>query len=216
MFALALFFAAALVGQKMHHGQDHPHPHHQRSAEEWVDILERPERDDWQKPVEVVDALALQPGLDLADIGAGSGYFSVPLAKRVAPNGKLYAVDVQQDLLDHLAERSKSEALPNLVPVLGKFDDPALADASVDLIFICDVVHHIENRPAYYAKLAQALRPDGRLAIVDFYKRDQPVGPSMEMKIAKSAMIAELEQAGFRLSGQHDFLPYQYFLIFTR
>ena len=84
------------------------------------------------------------------------------------------------------------------------------------MIFICDVVHHIENRPAYYSKLAKALRPGGRIAIVDFYKRELPVGPGVEMKIAKSDMIAELEQAGFALAAGHDFLPHQYFLVFGR
>ena len=160
--------------------------------------------------------MALRPGLDVADIGAGSGYFSVPFAKQLGPEGTVYAVDVQQDLIDHLAERAKSDNAPNLEPVLGKFGDPLLAAASVDLIFICDVVHHIDNRQAYYAKLARALRAGGRIAIIDFYKKDQPVGPGKEMKIAKQDMIAEFEQAGFQLAREHDFLPYQYFLIFER
>lgn len=179
-------------------------------------MLEHKDRDEWQKPEEVVAALGLKPGQTVADIGAGSGYFSVRLARAVGPQGKVYAVDIQQDLMDHLAARAKKEGLGNLEPTLGSPEDPALAASSVDLIFICDVVHHIENRQAYYAKLAKALRPGARIAIVDFYKRELPVGPGVEMKIAKGAMIAELEQAGFALEGEHGFLPHQYFLVFGR
>lgn len=213
---LTLCLTATLAGQKMHHGKHQPEPHHRRSAQEWVDILERPERDDWQMPAEVVAALGLEPGQDVADIGAGSGYFSVPFAKEVGPEGTVYAVDVQKDLIDHLAERAKSDNVPNLEPVLGKFDDPLLADSSVDLVFLCDVVHHIQDRETYWPKVAQAMRSDGRIAIVDFHKKDQPVGPSKAMKIAKDDMVGELEQAGFRLVEEHEFLPYQYFLVFAR
>jgi ubiquinone/menaquinone biosynthesis C-methylase UbiE len=192
------------------------HRHHDRSAAEWAEVLERKDRDEWQKPDEVVAALGLEPGQNVADIGAGSGYFSVRLARAAGPAGNVYAVDIQQDLIDHLAARAQAEGLANLAPTLGSPHDPALAASSVDLIFICDVAHHIENRQAYYAKLANALRPGGRIAIVDFYKRDLPVGPGVAMKIAKADMIAELAQAGFALQGEHGFLPYQYFLVFAR
>ncbi len=219
MFRLILL---ALLGslawaQKPHHEEPGGHHRHrERSAEEWAQILERKDRDEWQKPDEVVGALGLESGQSAADIGAGSGYFSVRLARAVGPHGKVFAVDIQQDLIDHLAGRAKQQGLANLAPVLGSPHDPALAAASVDLIFICDVVHHIENRQAYYTKLAKALRPGGRIAIVDFYKRELPVGPGVAMKIAKPAMIAELEQAGFELAAEHGFLPHQYFLIFGR
>lgn len=209
--------ATAVFAQKPHHEEPGGHHrHHDRSAEEWVEILEREDRDEWQKPDEVVGALALEPGQDVADIGAGSGYFSARIARVVGPQGKVFAVDIQQDLMDHLAARAEREGLPNLVPTLGTPDDPGLTAGSVDLIFICDVVHHIENRQPYYAKLAKALKPGGKLAIVDFYKRELPVGPDPGMKIAREEMIAELEQAGFSLDGEHELLPYQYFLVFAR
>lgn len=216
IFAL---LATPLFAQRPHHeepGGHPPHPHQQRSAGEWVEVLERKDRDEWQKPEEVVAALDLKAGQQVADIGAGSGYFSVRLARAVGPQGKVYAVDIQQDLMDHLAGRAKQEDLPNLAPTLGTPADPNLKAGSVDLIFICDVVHHIENRQGYYAKLAQALKPGGRIAIVDFFKRELPVGPGVAMKIAKPDMVAELEQAGFKLQTEHGFLPYQYFLVFGR
>ena len=212
---LLLFVAALPAGaQEIHHGRHHPNPHHQRSAEDWVKVLERPDRDPWQKPAEVVAALGLSAGQSAADIGAGSGYFSVRLAEAVGPTGKVYAVDIQQDLIDHLATRARQADLPQMQPILGAPDDPKLPAGAADLIFICDVVHHIENRQAYYAKLAEGLRPGGRVAIVDFHKKELPVGPAPAMKIAREAMIAELDQAGFQLVEEHEFLPYQYFLVF--
>ena len=214
---LISLLATPVFAQKPHHEEPGGHHRHrERSAEEWVEVLEREDRDAWQKPEKVVEALALKPGQDVADIGAGSGYFSARIAREVGPEGKVYAVDIQQDLMDHLAERADEEGLANLTPTLGTPADPNLPAGAVDLIFICDVVHHIENRQAYYAKLAQALKPGGRLAIVDFYKRELPVGPGAAMKIAKPDMIAELEQASFQLETEHHFLPHQYFLVFGR
>jgi ubiquinone/menaquinone biosynthesis C-methylase UbiE len=203
---------AACFGQT---GHADAHAHHPaRSPEEWVRILENPERDGWQKPQQVVEALGFTRGASVADIGAGSGYFSVLFAAAVGPQGTVYAADIDAGLIDHLKQRAENEGLANLKPVLGKPDDPLLPPASIDLVFICDVIHHIENRGPYYRKLATALRPRGRVAIVDFHKRELPVGPPPAMKIAKADMVAELEHAGFKLSREFDFLPYQYFLIF--
>jgi ubiquinone/menaquinone biosynthesis C-methylase UbiE len=176
--------------------------------------LETPDRDGWQKPREVVDALRLKPGAAVADIGAGSGYFSVRFAAVVGPQGTVYAGDIDAGLIDYLKQRAVKAGLQNLKPVLGQPDDPLLPADSVDLVFICDVIHHIENRGLYYAKLAQTLHPGGRLVIVDFQKQELPVGPPAAMKIAKPDLIAEVEQAGFALREEFDFLPYQYFLVF--
>ena len=186
-----------------------PHQHHPPSSEEFAKVLDDPSRDEWQKPHDVVMALGLKPTDTVADIGAGTGYF----ARRFAHHaGKVYAVDIDEKLL---AIAGKG-APPNLQTVLAAPDDPRLPAASVDMIFFCDVLHHIDNRPAYYAKLAKALKPGGKIVVVDFYKREMPVGPPPEMKIGEDDLIAELRAAGFRVSKKIDTLPYQCFLVFEK
>lgn len=185
------------------------HQHHPPSTEEYAKVLNDPSRDAWQKPHDVVTALELKPGEVVADIGAGTGYF----ARRFAMHGaKVYAVDIDAQLL---AIAGKG-APPNLTTVLATPDDPHLPAASVDTIFFCDVLHHIANRPAYYAKLAKALKPGGRIVVIDFYKRDLPVGPPAEMKLPEEQVVSELRQAGFAERKRLDVLPYQYFLFFER
>lgn len=199
---------------KEHKGQSRPMHHHQWSVDEWLERLESPERAVWQKPNEVVDALGLKAGDKVADIGAGSGYFSTRFARAVGGTGKVFAVDIDHGLVRHLRDRASNEKLRNMEAVPATPDDPKLTAGSVDVVFICNVLHHVENRPAYYEKLAAALRPGGRLAVVDFYKRELPVGPGVEMKIAREEMVRELSDAGFRLGPEFEFLPHQYFLVF--
>jgi arsenite methyltransferase len=202
---LAGFFlaiAAAAIGQT-------PHQHHPPSSEEYARVLEDPTRDAWQKPHEVVMALGLKPNEAIADIGAGTGYFARRFANHA---GKVYAVDIDPKLLDLV----RKNAPANLETVLAAPDDPRLPERSVDTIFICEVLHHIENRAAYYPKLAKALKPGGRIVVIDFYKKELPVGPPVAMKIAEDEAVAELKQAGFNLTKRLDFLPYQYFLFFEK
>ncbi len=193
--------AAAQVAHQLHHAP--------QSASEYAHILEDPGRDAWQKPHEVVMALKLRPEEVVADLGSGSGYFTRRFAHHVA---KVYAVDIDAGLLKLIAK----DGLANVETVLATADDPKLPPNSVDTIFICDVLHHIENRAAYYPKLARALRPGGRIAIVDFYKRELPVGPPVAMKLTPELVTRELAQAGFRKTASEDFLPYQYFLVFKK
>lgn len=195
--------AAASLAQTEH--QHHP----PRSAEEYLRILNDPKRDVWQLPHEVIMALELKPGETVADIGAGGGYFAKRFADRVA---KVYAVDIDQQLL----KAAKEGAPPNLETILAVPDDPRLPNASVDTIFFCDVIHHIENRPAYYAKLSKALKAGGRIVVIDFYKKPLPVGPPESMKLSETAVAAEFKTAGFVQSKSFDLLPYQYFLVFTQ
>jgi arsenite methyltransferase len=200
--AMAQAMAATAFGQTAHQH------HAPASAEEYVRVLEDPQRDSWQKPHEVMMALDLKPTETVADIGAGSGYFTRRFALHA---GKVYAVDIDPKLL----EAALKDAPKNVEAVLAAPDDPKLPPASVDTIFFCDVLHHIANRAAYYPKLAKALRPGGRIVIVDFYKKPLPVGPPESMKISEDQMIGELAAAGFRKTKSFDFLPYQYFLVFV-
>jgi ubiquinone/menaquinone biosynthesis C-methylase UbiE len=187
-----------------------PHQHHPpRSADEYAKVLENPSRDAWQKPHEVIAALELKPGEVVADIGAGSGYFARRLARHAA---KVYAVDIDPKLL----ELAKKDSPANLETVLALPGDPKLPENSVDTVFICNVLHHIENRPAYYAKLLKALKPGGRIVNIDFYKRDLPVGPPVGMKLSEEQVEAEMKAAGLRLEKSLTFLPHQYFLVFRR
>jgi ubiquinone/menaquinone biosynthesis C-methylase UbiE len=181
--------------------------HPPRSAEEYARVLNDPQRDGWQKPHEVLAALALKPGEVIADLGAGTGYFARRFAGHAA---KVYAIDIDESLL----KRVRAGAPPNLETVLAAPDDPRLPEASVDTIFICDTLHHIANRAAYYPKLKKALTPGGRIVNIDFHKKPLPVGPPPGMKLSEEEVIAEFKAAGFRLVKTFGFLPYQYFLVF--
>ena len=181
--------------------------HPPRDSAEFARVLDDPSRDAWQNPHEVVMALDLKPGESVADIGAGTGYF----ARRFASHaGKVFAVDIDRKLLDIAAKDAPS----TLITVLASPDDPKLAPASVDTVFICDVLHHIAARPAYYQKLARALKPGGRIVVVDFHKRELAVGPPPSMKLSAEEVESELSAAGFHRIRSFDFLPYQYFLVF--
>ncbi len=190
-----------------------PDMHHSfGNAEEWAKRFDDPQRDAWQKPDQVLDALALAPTARVADLGAGTGYFSVRLARRV-PQGKVFAVDIEPDMVRHLGLRAEHEHLSAIVPVQASADAANLPEP-VDLVLVVDTYHHIDNRTAYFARLRASLRPNGRLAIVDF-KADAPEGPPPAQRVAPEAVTAELAAAGYTLAASHPFLPRQYFLVFA-
>jgi ubiquinone/menaquinone biosynthesis C-methylase UbiE len=190
------------------------HRLHQDSAA-YIAMLEDPARDAYQKPGEVVAALALKPGEVVADIGAGSGYFALRMAKEVGPTGRVYAVDVSPDMIVHLNRRLRDAGVAGVQTILAAPDDPLLPDASVDRFFICDTWHHIDDQAKYLGLMKRMLRPGGQVVMIDFQKRDLPVGPPLSMKIAREDLVKQMENAGFRLTREHAFLPYQYFLVFT-
>jgi ubiquinone/menaquinone biosynthesis C-methylase UbiE len=207
----ALFVTLFLLLSQQHHTPGHSF----EDIDRWVAEFESPERDRLQKPREVVGALKLRPTDRIADIGAGTGYFTRRFAE-AAREGTVFAVDIEPNMLRYVAKRAHTESQRNIVPVLALPESPTLAPGSVDLIFICNTIHHIENRPAYYRLLRESLSKGGRLAIVDF-RKDATLeeGPPPEMRLDRGDLERELSEAGFRLSEEHGFLPHQYFLIFS-
>jgi ubiquinone/menaquinone biosynthesis C-methylase UbiE len=179
----------------------------------YIAALEDPKRDAYQKPDEVIAALAPRPGEIIADIGAGSGYFAVRLAPRVSPGGHVYAVDVSPDMVRRLNQRVHESGLVNLSTILAPPDNPLLP-RQVDRVLFVNVWHHIENQPAYLALLKKALKGGGQIVMIDFHKRDLPVGPPAAMKIAREDLIRQMQSHGFKVRAEHTFLPYQYFLVF--
>ena len=206
-----------LMAFAQHQGQQHHDAQHSfAETHRWVEEFENPERDAQQKPDEVVRALNLSPGDVVADIGAGTGYFTRRFAEAVGDTGIAYAVDLEPKMLQYVGERAEKDGQPNIVPVLSTTSSPMLAPDSVDLFFICNTIHHIGDRERYYAILARDLRDGGRLAIVDFRKdAEQEHGPDKAMRVARQSLIDEVTAAGFRLVEEHEFLPAQYFLVFA-
>jgi cyclopropane fatty-acyl-phospholipid synthase-like methyltransferase len=208
--AIAVFLAAILSGPAAAQ-TPHTHQHTFKDAEKWSHVFDDPERDAWQKPHQVIQALALKPDARVADLGAGTGYFSARLANML-PKARIYAVDVEPDMVRFLAERAKRENLRNLTAVAGAPDDPRLPE-KVDVILLVDVYHHIEERERYFRKLRQSLRPGGRIAIIDF-TLDSPQGPPRAARVAPGTVKTEMQAAGLVLAAEHRFLPYQYYLVF--
>jgi cyclopropane fatty-acyl-phospholipid synthase-like methyltransferase len=191
-----------------------------KKAEEWVATLEGPQRIATQKIDAVLSKLALKPGMVVADIGAGSGLFSRPLAKAVTPGGKVYAVDIQQDLLDHINQRDKEENIGNIQTVLGEYDDPKLPVRNVDLAFINDVLHHIQHRAIYLKALGTYVKTDGRIAIIEMDKNDPktPHRNQPELLVSREEILQWMSDAGFKLVQEHpDLFPgTKLFLVFGR
>jgi predicted methyltransferase len=181
----------------------------------YIGSLEDPKRDAYQKPHEVLAALKIKPGEVIADIGAGSGYFTFRLSHFVGDKGKVYAVDVSPDMIRHINRRIRETKTTNIVSMLADTDDPLLPDRSVNRFFICDVWHHVENQTKYLSLMKKMLKPGGEVVMIDFHKKDLPIGPPPQMKIAREDLIKQMEKNGFRLIKEHTFLPYQYFLVFA-
>ena len=181
----------------------------------YIGALEDPKRDAYQKPHEVIHALNLKSGEVIADIGAGSGYFTFHLARHVGDKGKVYAVDVSPEMILHVNRRIRDQKANNVVTVLSDPDDPLLPDRSVNRFFFSDSWHHIENQSKYLSLMKRMLKPGGEVVMIDFHKKELPVGPPMNMKIAREDLIKQLDSNGYRLTKEHSFLTYQYFLVFA-
>lgn len=189
-----------------------------RTPNERADRFERPERDQWQKPDEVIKTLGLKNGVVIADIGAGSGYFSRRFAKAVAPEGKVYAVDIDTEILAVLKDKAAKEGIQNIVIDASKPDDPMLPEGAIDIAFFCDSTHHISHRVDFYRTVKRALKPDGRLVIIDYPPEASTNGwvrHKPDELIPVSEAVREAGDAGFKLDKQYNFIERQYFLVFT-
>jgi len=178
--------------------------------------LEDPARARWQRPARLVRALALRSGQTVAEIGAGSGYLVRRLARAVRPRGRVYAVDAEPRMLPILVDRLRRARITNVTPVLGRDDDPLLADRSCDLVLVVNTYHHFPGGPRYLRRLARLLRAGGRLVNVDFHRRETPVGPPLERRIARETFLRDARRAGLQLVRELTFLPHQYCLVFRR
>ncbi len=191
-----------------------PADHSFADAESWAERFESAERDEWQMPDRVVEALGLEAGASIADIGSGTGYFARRFAAVVGPSGTVYASDIEPAMAEYVRRRADEDGQRNLVPVLASYDDPRLPNGSLDLIFICNTWHHIRDRVEYARRLAGDLSAGGRVAIVDFLPGELPVGPKPEHKLSADEVAEEFRAAGFQQVGAHDFLRYQYIRVF--
>jgi len=171
-------------------------------------------RDQWQQPQKVIAELKIQPGAVVADLGSGGGYFTFRLAEAVGPSGKVYAVDIDRDMADLIAKRATEEGRLNIEVIVAKPEDPSLPKAGVDLVFTSNTYHHIDDRVAYFTNLRRHLRPDGRVAIIDFDRRAWLEG-LLRHYTPSEFIEREMEQAGYKLQREFDFLSRQSFMIFV-
>lgn len=178
--------------------------------------LDRAEREDEEAPERALRILQIKPGSVVADIGAGSGYYVVRLARLVGPNGRVYANDIQQGMLDIMRDRIERERLGNVELVLGSDTDPRLPPAAFDLVLMVDVYHEFSEPQAMLRRIREALKPGGRLVLLEYRAEDTrvPILPDHKMTVAQARL--EVESEGFRLFTVNDQLPRQHVLIFTR
>ncbi|MBW2278912.1 MAG: class I SAM-dependent methyltransferase, partial [Deltaproteobacteria bacterium] len=175
----------------------------------YLELLERPDRSDWQKPDELIAALELTGDEIVYDLGAGSGYFTFKLAKHV-PEGGVIAVEVEPDFVNFINRKTFELAVVNATAILTELDDPGAGDEA-DLVFICNVLHHVDDWEEWVALLYQQMSPGARLAIVEFEMGDLPVGPDDRMKLPREEVVAELTEIGFKEpEDKGGFLPYQW------
>lgn len=179
----------------------------------YIASLEEPGRAEWQKPDEVIRALALKPGETLCDVGSGPGYFALRAARVLENSGWVYAEDVEATMIDALRDRVSQARLANVTPILGLPDDPLLPRAACDVVLVVNTYHLFPNGPAFLRRLGKSLKAGGRLVNIDFQKRETPQGPILARRVAKEAFLADASRASFRQVGEQTFLPYQYFLI---
>lgn len=200
------------------HGQDHaqgPLVHRFEHAKEWAPKFDDPARDAWQHPKDVIDTMEIRPGMTVADIGAGTGYFEPWLSRAVGTTGTVLALDVEPDMVRHITERAAREELTNVRASVVAMDDPKLPAAGLDRILIVDTWHHIAGREAYAAKVRSGLKASGKVFVVDF-KLDATHGPPRHHRLAAEQVARELTSAGLSARVATTTLPEQYIVVGER
>lgn len=196
-------------------GHQHRRPD---DIKQYLERLDSAERDQYQKPREVIEALRVKPGMAIADLGSGSGYFTRRFVEAVTDSGMVYAVDVEPEMLTYVKESIMHMHVPYSADfILARPDNPKLPFESVDLIFVCNTVHHLDDRTTYFRNVTSALKPGGRIAIIDFYpdERSGNLGFPKRHLVSRETILKEMNEAGYRLEREHTFLSRQYFLEFT-
>jgi ubiquinone/menaquinone biosynthesis C-methylase UbiE len=209
----AVLVCALTVTVSAQHSQ-RPQSHGRLFPPEDLGLLEAPDRDIWQHPEQIMDVLGIAEGSVVADIGAGAGWFTIRLARRVGPNGVVYAEDVQPEMLAAIQRRVNGEGLMNVKTILGKGSDPQLPRSALDVVLMVDAYHEIDDRVPLLRNLARALRPGGRIGVVNFKLEGSGPGPAMEQRVNHETVVNDAKSAGLQLVSHQTFLPYQYFLIF--
>jgi ubiquinone/menaquinone biosynthesis C-methylase UbiE len=203
--ALALALLAPVAAQQRHGRLFPPQD---------LGLLEGPDRDAWQRPEQIMDHLGIAEGSIVADLGAGGGWFTIRLAMRVGPNGRVYAQDIQPEMIGAINRRVDREGLKNVKTVLGTADDPQLP-APVDVVLIVDAYHEMDDPQTLLRNVRKSLKPGGRLGIVEFTKNGHGPGPPMEERVDPERVIRDAQAAGLRLESRGNFLRYQYLLEFV-
>ncbi len=191
-------------------------PHGKLFAPVDLGLLEAPDRDAWQKPEQVMLALGIADGSVVGDLGAAGGWFTIRLARFVGPNGLIYAEDVQRQMIEAIERRVKREGLLNVRTVLGGTKDPRLPPRALDAILIVETYHEMEDPVTLLRNASKALKPQGRIGIIDYKKDGLGPGPSLEDRVDPETIVRDANAAGLRLLKRENFLPFQFFLIFTR
>jgi cyclopropane fatty-acyl-phospholipid synthase-like methyltransferase len=204
-----IFLSMTTLNAQHHKGSANEYMH-KSSVEELIQRFESKERDEYQQPQKVMEYLGDINEKKIIDIGAGSGYFTVKLA---ANGARVIAADVNDEFQNFIKRRIKEENLQNIELRKIPFDSPSLKEGEVDMAFIVNTYHHIENRADYFNKVKKGLRADGELVIIDFFKVDTPVGPSMDHKVSIDQVVFELKEAGYNsFEITVDLLPYQFII----
>lgn len=212
LLAFGLFIAEPLIAQAQH---QHRRPD---DTKQYLEQLDSTERDRYQKPAQVIEVLRVKPGMAVGDLGSGSGYFTRRFVEAVTEAGIVYAIDVEPEMLAYVKESViHMHTAFTAEFILARPDSPKLPFESIDLLFVCNTIHHLEERSKYFRDLQSSLRPGARIAIIDFYpdERSGELGFPKHHLVSRDTVIREMAEAGYKLEREHSFLPKQYFLEFA-